>query len=106
MLLGFFVVDANYCFNYCKHWLEITFKLNKLINKNTWEEINGNKHLRLAPTNEGKEKTKNSGEMGIKTRYLIGSITENLDDFDEKYIKIKFNSDDELTLNKMIKIIE
>ena len=44
--------------------------------------------------------------MGIKTRYLIGSITENLDDFDEKYIKIKFNSDDELTLNKMIKIIE
>ena len=26
------------------------------------------------------------------------------DDYDEKYMKIKFNSDDELPLNKMIKI--
>ena len=68
------------------------------------EGINGNKHLTLAPTNEGKGKIKTSGEMWIKTRYLIGSITENLNDYDEKYMKIKFNSDDELTLNKMIEI--
>ena len=33
---------------------------------------------------------------------LIRSITKNSDDYDEKYIKIKFNSDDELPLNKTI----
>ena len=36
--------------------------------------------------------------------YLIKSITINLDDYDEKYMKIKFDSDDNLTLNKMIEI--
>ena len=29
-------------------------------------------------------------------------MTKNADDYDEKYIKIKFNLDDELPLNKMI----
>ena len=36
--------------------------------------------------------------------YLIRSITINLDDYDEKYMKIKFDSDDNLTLNKTIEI--
>ena len=31
-------------------------------------------------------------------------MTKNSDDFDEKYMKIKFNTDDELSLNKMIEI--
>ena len=31
-------------------------------------------------------------------------MTKNSDDFDDKYMKIKFNSDDELSLNKMIDI--
>ena len=30
------------------------------------------------------------------------SITKNSDDYDEKYMKINFNSDDELPLNKTI----
>ena len=33
---------------------------------------------------------------------MIRSITKNSDDYDEKYMKIKFNSDDELLLNKTI----
>ena len=37
-------------------------------------------------------------------RYLIRSTTKNSDDYDEKYMKIKFNSDDELALNKAIEI--
>ena len=37
-------------------------------------------------------------------RDLIRSITKNADDYDEKYMKVKFNSDDKLLLNKMIKI--
>ena len=68
-----------------------------------FEEINGNKYLRLGPTNESKEKIKNE-DLWIKVRDLIRSITKNSDDYDEKYIKIKFDSDDELPLNKMIEI--
>ena len=32
------------------------------------------------------------------------SVTKNSDDYDEKYMKTKFNSDDELPLSKMIEI--
>ena len=32
------------------------------------------------------------------------SITKNLDDYDEKYMKIKFDSDDILPLNKTVEI--
>ena len=42
--------------------------------------------------------------MWSKISDLIRSITKNSDDYDEKYKKIKFNSDDELPLNKMIEI--
>ena len=69
-----------------------------------FEEINGNKYLTLVPTNESKEKMKKYGEMWSKFRDLIRSITKNTDDYDEKYIKIKFNSDDELPLHKTIEI--
>ena len=41
---------------------------------------------------------------GVKIRDLIRSITKNLIGYDEKYIKIKFESDDELLLNKIIEI--
>ena len=66
-----------------------------------FEEINGNKYLTLVATNESKEKIKKYEELGIKIRDLIRSITKNSDDYDydEKYMKIKFNSDDELHLN-------
>ena len=35
---------------------------------------------------------------------LIRSLTKNSDDYDENYMKIKFNSDDKLPLNKAIEI--
>ena len=35
---------------------------------------------------------------------MIRSKTKNSHDYNEKYLKIKFNSDDELPLNKMIEI--
>ena len=40
--------------------------------------------------------------MWSEIRDLIMSITKNSDDYDEKYMKINFNSDDELPLNKTI----
>ena len=42
--------------------------------------------------------------MWSKIRDLIRSMTKNSDDYDEKYMKIKFNLDDKLLLNKMIEI--
>ena len=39
-------------------------------------------------------------ELWSKIRDLIRSITKHSDGNDEKYMKIKFNSDDELPLNK------
>ena len=43
-------------------------------------------------------------ELWIKIRDLIRSITKNLDDYDEKYMQIKFDYDDNLPLNKTIEI--
>ena len=42
--------------------------------------------------------------MCSKIRDLPRSITKSSHDYDEKYMKIKFNSDDELPLNKTIEI--
>ena len=69
-----------------------------------FEEINRNKYLTLVPTNESKEKILKCEELWIKIKGLTRSITKNLDDYDEKYMKIKINSDDELPLNKAIEI--
>ena len=69
-----------------------------------FEEINENKYLMLFPTNGCEEKYKNYGKLWIKIRDLIRLITKNSDDYDQKCMKIKFNSDNELTLNKMIEI--
>ena len=65
-------------------------------------KINGNKYLTLIPTNESKEKIKKYEELWIKIRDLIRSITKNLDDYDEKYLKSKFDSDDNFPLNKTV----
>ena len=70
-----------------------------------FSEINGNKYLTLVPNNESKEKIKKYEELWIKIRELIRSITKNLDDYDEKYIKTKFDSDYELPLKKIIEIL-
>ena len=59
-----------------------------------FEEINENKYLTLVPTNEIKEKTKKHEKLWIKIRDLIRSIIKSLNDYDQKYMKIKFDSDD------------
>ena len=71
-----------------------------------FEEIKGDKYLMLVSTNESKEeKLKKHEELWIKTRLLMRSRTKNSDDYDEKYMKIKFNLYNELLLNKTIEII-
>ena len=67
-----------------------------------FKEINGNKYLKLVFTNESKVKIKKYEELWIKIRNLIR--TKKSDDYDEKHIKIRFDSDDKIHLNKTIEI--
>ena len=53
---------------------------------------------------KAKKKQKKYEQLWIKIRDVIRSITKNLDEYDEKYMKNKFHSDDNLSLNKTIKI--
>ena len=58
----------------------------------------------LVPTNESKEKIKRYEEPWCKVKNLMRLITKNSDDYDEKYMKIEFNSDNRLPLNETIEI--
>ena len=51
-----------------------------------------------------KKKIKKNRELWIKIRNLIRLISKNSDDYNEKYMKNKVNSDDESPLNKKIEI--
>ena len=51
-----------------------------------------------------KKKYEKYEELWIKIRDLIRSISKNSNDYKERYTKIKFNSDNELPLNKTIEI--
>ena len=59
-----------------------------------FEEIKKNKYFTLVPTNESKEIIIKYEKLWSKIRDLIRSITKNSDNYDEKYMKIKFNSND------------
>ena len=66
------------------------------------EESNWNKYLTLVPTDESKGTVKKYKELWNKTRDLIRWITNNLSDYNEKYMKIKFNPDEDLHLKKTL----
>ena len=68
------------------------------------EESNGNKYLTLVPTNKNKDKLKKYTELWDKIKDLIRLITNTSGDYDEKYMKIKFNSDNNVSLNKILKL--
>ena len=53
---------------------------------------------------KAKEKIKIYKELWIKIRDSIKAVTEISDDYDEKYMRIKFDTDDKLPLNKTLKI--
>ena len=94
------IKDSKYVKINCVNPLYLTFsKVNRYFG-----ELNKNKYSTLVPANESKEIIKKYEELWSKIRDLIRSITKNSNDYDEKYMKIKFNSDDELPLNKTIEI--
>ena len=54
--------------------------------------------MKLVSTDESKDILKKYEELWTKIRDQIGPITNNLDNYNEKYMKIKFNSDNDLPL--------
>ena len=60
----------------------------------------------LVSADESKEKIKKYEELWIRIKDLIRSVTKNSDDndYDEIYMKIKFLSDDELRVNKVVEL--
>ena len=68
------------------------------------EENNENKYLTLVSTDKSKGTLKKYTELWDKIKDLIRSITKTPGNYSEKYMKIKFNSDNILPLNKIVKI--
>ena len=66
------------------------------------EESNENKYLTLVPTDESIYILEKYEEPWTKQKNLIRSKSNNSDIYDEKYMKNKFNSDDNLLLKKML----
>ena len=65
------------------------------------EESNENKYLTLVPTDESIYILEKYEEPWTKQKNLIRS---NSDIYDEKYMKNKFSSDDDLLLKKMVEL--
>ena len=60
--------------------------------------------MTLVHTDVSKDILKRYEEPWKKKRGLIRSITNNSGNYDEKYMKIKFNSNDDLDLKKTLKL--
>ena len=67
------------------------------------EEINGNKYLIFASTDEIKEVLKNYTELWDKSKDLIKKVNDKSGEYGKDFMKIKLNSDDNLPLNKILK---
>ena len=60
--------------------------------------------MKLVPTGESKDALKKHEELWNKIRDLIRSITKKSESNGKKYMKIKFNSDDDLPLKKTLEL--
>ena len=62
-----------------------------------------NKYLVFDSTNENKESFRKYDDVFNRIRDKIKEINSNDCDYEKDYMKIKFNSDDDLPLNKSLK---
>ena len=67
------------------------------------EEKGIDKYLVFDSTDENKELLKNYNNVFNGIRDKIGEINNNECDYEKDYMKIKFNTDDDLPLNKSLK---
>ena len=56
---------------------------------------NGNKYLVLVHSDKSKDAWRKYEELMKKIEAIIGSISNSLDNYDQKYMKIRFSSDDD-----------
>ena len=68
------------------------------------EEKNRNKYISLVSTDTNKEVLIKFTKIWNRVKILIKKINDKPGDYDEKYIKNKFNSDGYLSLNKILKL--
>ena len=60
--------------------------------------------MTLPITDESKDMLQKHKELWTKIRDFIRSKTNNSNGYDEKYMKIKFNSNDNLPLKKLLEL--
>ena len=69
------------------------------------EENNGNKYLTFTSTEKNKKVLEKYTNLGDEIIYHIQNINaDKSGEYDKNYMKIKFNSDDDLPLNKILKV--
>ena len=69
------------------------------------EENNGNKYLTFASTVKNKKVLENYTQLWDEIKYHIQIINAGKSgEYEEDYMKIKFNSDDDLPLNKTLRL--
>ena len=68
------------------------------------EEKNGNKYLNFASTDKNKKVLEKHAELWSKIKSLVEKISDKPDKHEKDYMKIKFISDENLPLNKIIKL--
>ena len=68
------------------------------------EESNENKYLIFASTDKNKEVLRKYTERSDKIKSLIEKINNKTGEYRKGFIKIRFNSDNKLALNKILKL--
>ena len=68
------------------------------------EESNGNKHLTLVSNDKNKNELMKYTELWDRIQNLIETINGKPGDYNKKHMKIKFSSDDNLPLKKMLRL--
>ena len=86
-------------------WYLGTGEVDGSIKCNSIEEKNKNKYLTFASTDKNKEVLKKSTELWDEIKSLIQKIDSKSCEYGKDYMKIQFNSDDNLPLNKILNFI-
>ena len=68
------------------------------------EEKNGNKYLTLASSDKNKKVLKNYTKLSHKIKSVIDKIDNKPGEYGKDFMKINFNSDGHLPLNKILKL--
>ena len=92
--------DSDYVkINSVNSWYLIINELDGCI-----EEINGNKCLTLVPTDKTKKVLTKYTKLWDEIENTIEKINNKSSEYGKDFMKIKFNSDDSLPLNKTLKL--